>query len=193
MTMAKYIIDLNENLKIEYENANNEFEQSMAVYKEIYEIATNIYGNKYDGEIGTEWETISQIFQTYYARHGHNIEASDNYFETDIRENIFNKCIMPSVLSIYNYSVDGKSITNGESHSVTLKGAKIYDITYKTFSYKFDTKGTIVNRKFYAYVISNGWYDSDDRNFGKNLQLLIFEDYADFVHESSLNGWTDYE
>lgn len=35
--------------------------------------------------------------------------------------------------------------------------------------------------------------DSDDRNFGKNLQLLIFEDYADFVHESSLKGWTDYE
>ncbi|MBD5099755.1 MAG: hypothetical protein HDT29_00395 [Clostridiales bacterium] len=195
MIMVINIMSLNSDLEIEYNDNGNAEVRNILIFKDLYEIATDLYKNNYSissDSSGTKTSTISKILQSYYAKHGINIDISENYFYDNVRDSLYDKVRIPAVLSIYKYYAENTYYDN-IGHSVALKGEIIYETKYRYYKSKYDLIGTLYTKDFYLFVISDGWYNCDDEEIGDNLQILVIEDDSDYAHECGFKGWLDYE
>lgn len=193
IVMAKNIIDMNDNIKVNYADNGNKELRNLLMLKDLYEISTNLYHNDYstsNNNIGTQRNTICEIIKSYFDKYGINLEVTDEYYSSNVRDNIYKNYEVPTVLSINKFYSGGNKYDCG--HSVVVQGAYVYKVEYRTYSSKYDLVGLKHNKYFYIYVISDGWHNASDDKFGEHLQLLVFEDEADFAHDNSIKGWMNY-
>ncbi len=195
ITMAKSIIDFNSNLRIDYDDGGNEDVRNLLIFKELYKIATSrlINADYSSSGSGTPISKIHAILKKYYADHGYfGVNIISEAYSKNVMTNLTNYCVVPTVLTIDNYYYNGYYYTDA-MHSVTIKGGIVYEIEYKQYVSKYDIVGRKIKKQFCLFVISNGWHNSKDDNFGDTVQLLIFEDDASYAHQVSISGWLDYE
>lgn len=194
IAMAKNIIDFNSNLRIDYDDGGNEDVRNLLVFKELYEIATSaLFNIDYSSNGGTPISDIHAIVRKYYAGHGYfDVSIINEAYTKNVMTNLTNYCVVPTVLTIDNYYYNGY-LYNNSAHSVTIKGGIVYEIEYRQFISKYDIVGRKIKKQFCLFVISNGWHNSNDSDFGDTVQILVFEDDASYAHQVSLPGWLDYE
>ena len=219
MIMTINTMKWNSALDIEFDDNGNEVTRNTIILKELYDISTNLYGNNYNPNssktLGTPHDTIYQIIEKFYYNHGIIISFTDNYyfsqdysysenqniipyannstyhFDSNVRDDLYNDAVVPGILSIYNYYVTDNTSDNS-AHAVALKGEIIYETEYRQYVTSYDLIGKKCVKQIPVYVISDGWYNSDDDNFGNTYQLLVFKDSAQFAHECSAKGWFNY-
>lgn len=185
-----YIENINEELAISYENIS-EADKPYRIFEELYNISLNM-GNNYisaNGSTGTNRETIDEILVHFYVNHGYYINVNDFIYRQNIQNNIYANFYPPTILSIYDYYYNGG---NGGNHSVVLAGALDYTVVYKVYPWYNAVLGNKKTAYYKAFVICNGWNNNSNGQIGENLQLLIYDDNANFAQIVNIEDWLDF-
>ncbi len=146
----------------------SEEEREIAIFKELYDIAVE-YGSDYSaGGIGTSADNIPLILKKFYSNHGYYYDLNNIKLRNDLRKNVEEKRHEPSLISMNN-GLDQDSGEEVAGHTVALLGSYKIKITYRKRGMLHKQNGT-----FNAFVICDGWKNSEDRQIGQNYQILLF-------------------
>ncbi len=169
MLIGTDALGINDKIDLSWANCKTEEERNVAMLKELYDISIK-YNNSYDPNRetrGTYRSTIAPIIEEFYANHGYYFNYTALTLQDDLRKNVQNKKEDPALLSISNASQRGEYDVG--SHTVALVGSYTIRLKYKKLKYGISQWGD-----FNAFVICDGWTNSNDGNLGENYQILIF-------------------
>lgn len=165
MIIASDALGINDNIP-EFRDLSEDDKYAIII-KELYDIAIS-FGNNYSGAGGTSVDTIPLILNQFYSNHGYNYDLRNIKLKSDLRKNVEEKRKSPSLITMFNgYDVQHDQYVDG--HTVALVGSYKINIRYRKRGMLFKQNGV-----FNAFVICDGWTNSDNGKFGENYQVLIF-------------------
>lgn len=186
-----YIEKINDELAITYDNLPDS-DKAYKIFEELYNISVDM-GNNYSnvaGARGTAIDTIEEIFWQFYYNHGHqNVNINDYLFTSNVQNNVYNTAYAPSILSLYDYWVNGEF---GEFHSVVLCGYYEYKVIYRLYPWYKLISGVKHTAYYKVFVVCNGWSSANDYEIGNHFQLLVYDDNAYYSHICNVEDWLDY-
>lgn len=167
MLIGTDALGINDKIDLSWANCKTEEERNVAMLKELYDISIK-YDNSYDSASrGTKRSTIASIIEEFYANHGYYFNYNAITLKDDLRKNVQNRKVDPALLSISN------ALTQDDyevgPHTVALVGSYKIRLKYKKLKYGIPQWGD-----FNAFVICDGWTNSNDGSLGDNYQILIF-------------------